>query len=81
MYYVLVHQGDAQPWVLNLDGHKTVAAADRAMLWQRQFNPATYFTLARVEGGQLVAHGSGEVLHPDRGPYIEEVWAAWKDSL
>lgn len=80
MYSVLVHQGDGPPWVLNLDGYQTVAAADRAMSWQRQFNPDTRFTLARVEDGKLVAHGTGEVMRPQQGPYTEEVWAAFKEK-
>lgn len=80
MYFVLVHQDDSPPWVLNLDGHRTVAAADRAMSWQRQFNPDTLFTLARVEDDQLVVHGTGQPIEPSQGPYTDSVWAAFKEK-
>lgn len=80
-YYVLVHHPAIPPWVLNLDGHLSVAAADRAMLWQRQFNPDTQFSLCVVRDGQLVEYVGGSVLFPVQGPYTDEVWAAFKEKI
>jgi len=80
MYFVLIRQGDSPPWVLNLDGYKTVAAADRAMRWQRQFNPATQFNLCVARDGQLVEYIGGAVVTPVQGPYTDEVWAAFKEK-
>lgn len=78
-YFVIVRPKEADPWVLNLDGYETVAAADRAMRWQRQFNPDTQFSLCVVRDGKLVEYIAGREIHPSRAPYTEAAWAAFKE--
>lgn len=76
-YFVVVRPKEADPWVLSLDGYQTVAAADRAMNWQRQFNPETEFSLCVVRNGQLAEYIGGRVIVPGSAPYTEATWAAF----
>lgn len=74
--------GDAggDPWVLNLGGYVSLAAAKRAIYWQhqpRQEHDDAYWRIAELRDGKLVDYDTSKIYHPTHSPYTEDVWAAF----
>lgn len=70
------------PWVLNLEGYATQAAAQEAISWQRQAEPNSSWEICTRSGAADFTNENGETHHvEDRSPYTVAGWseflAAW----
>ncbi len=74
MTYVI--SADGAPWVLNLDGYRSLGAAKQAVRWQKQFND-TSWRLAELRDGRLIDIETSALITPNRGPYTQETWWAF----
>lgn len=74
-YYVIADT--REPWVLNLDGHASLAEAKQAIRWQHKFDPESRWRIAELRDGRLIDIVTSALVTPNRGPYMQEVWWAF----
>jgi hypothetical protein len=65
-----------EPWVLNLEGYRSLGAAKQAVRWQQRFND-TKWRIAELRDGRLIDVETSALITPSRGPYTQETWWAF----
>jgi hypothetical protein len=66
-----------EPWVLNLEGYRSLGAAKQAVRWQQRFNPDSRWLIALLKDGRLIDVDTSALITPSRGPYTQETWWAF----
>jgi hypothetical protein len=76
-FYVVVENPGFEPWVLNLQGYETLAAADQAIRWLSQFTRSVFCRLCVAKDGCLVYYYGGRLAAVGSAPYSEAEWSAF----